>query len=74
MSCVKYFGEKDVLVPPAENKTKMENYLTKAGVNHQIIIIKDCGHDMITKSKMNNGAKETGPIRIGNGKNSQMNL
>jgi pimeloyl-ACP methyl ester carboxylesterase len=54
------FGEKDVLVPPAENKNKMESYLTKAGVNHQIITIKDCGHDMITKGKMN-GAKENWP-------------
>jgi pimeloyl-ACP methyl ester carboxylesterase len=53
-------GEKDVLVPPAENKNKMESYLTKAGVNHQIITIKDCGHDMITKGKMN-GAKENWP-------------
>lgn len=54
------FGEKDVLVPPAENKNKMENYLTKAGVNHKIITIKNCGHDMITQGKMN-GAKENWP-------------
>lgn len=46
-------GEKDVLVPPAENKNKMETYLTKAGVKHKIIIIRDCGHDMITQGKMN---------------------
>ncbi|WP_104381743.1 S9 family peptidase [Sphingobacterium sp. HMA12] len=46
-------GEKDVLVPPAENKNKMETYLTKAGVKHNIITIKDCGHDMITQGKMN---------------------
>jgi pimeloyl-ACP methyl ester carboxylesterase len=53
-------GEKDVLVPPAENKNKMETYLTKAGVKHQIITIKDCGHDMITQGKMN-GAEENWP-------------
>ncbi|WP_368407547.1 dienelactone hydrolase family protein [Chryseobacterium gilvum] len=45
------FGEKDVLVPPAENQTKMENYLTKAGVDHKLITIKGCGHNMITQSK-----------------------
>ncbi|WP_306619557.1 alpha/beta hydrolase family protein [Chryseobacterium ginsenosidimutans] len=55
------FGEKDVLVPPAENKSKMENYLTKAGVNHKIVIIKDCGHNMITQGKINNGAKVNWP-------------
>lgn len=46
------FGEKDVLVPPAENKNKMENYLTKAGVNHKILTLKNCGHDMITQGNM----------------------
>lgn len=54
------FGEKDVLVPPAENKNKMETYLTKAGVKHKIITIKDCGHDMITQGKMND-AEENWP-------------
>ncbi|MDH6254373.1 pimeloyl-ACP methyl ester carboxylesterase [Chryseobacterium sp. H1D6B] len=53
-------GEKDVLVPPAENKSKMETYLTKAGVKHKIIIIKDCGHDMITQGKIN-GPEENWP-------------
>lgn len=53
-------GEKDVLVPPAENKNKMETYLTKAGVKHKIITIKDCGHDMITQGKMN-GTEEKWP-------------
>lgn len=53
-------GEKDVLVPPAENKDKMETYLTKAGVKHKIVTIKDCGHDMITQGKTN-GAEESWP-------------
>lgn len=53
-------GEKDVLVPPAENKNKMETYLTKAGVKHKIITIKGCGHDMITQGEMN-GAEENWP-------------
>ena len=43
------FGEKDVLVPPAENKNKMETYLRQAGIKHKIIIISKCGHDMITR-------------------------
>ncbi|MDR6462613.1 alpha/beta fold hydrolase [Chryseobacterium sediminis] len=46
-------GEKDVLVPPAENINKMETYLTKAGVKHKIVTIKDCSHDMITVNKTN---------------------
>ncbi|MGO4708923.1 alpha/beta hydrolase family protein [Chryseobacterium sp. 2TAF14] len=48
-------GEKDVLVPPAENINKMKTYLTKAGVKYKIVTIKDCSHDMITVSKMNVG-------------------
>lgn len=51
------FGEKDVLVPPVENKKKMETYLTKAGVKHKIITLKDCGHDMITQGKVNDAQK-----------------
>ncbi len=47
------FGEKDVLVPPAENKNKMEAYLKQAGVNHKIVIINNCGHDMITSEGLN---------------------
>lgn len=46
------------MVSPTENKNKMETYLTKAGVIHKIITIKDCGHDMITQDMMN-GAEET---------------
>ena len=45
------FGEKDVLVPPAENKSKMEAYLTQAGVKHKIVTINNCGHDMITTTE-----------------------
>jgi pimeloyl-ACP methyl ester carboxylesterase len=50
------FGEKDVLVPPAENKSKMEAYLTQAGVKHKIVTINNCGHDMITTTEGLNGA------------------
>ncbi|WP_316846430.1 alpha/beta hydrolase family protein [Pedobacter psychrodurus] len=46
-------GEKDVLVPPTENRNKMEAYLKNAGVDHKIVTIKDCGHDMITKGALN---------------------
>jgi pimeloyl-ACP methyl ester carboxylesterase len=46
-------GEKDVLVPPAENKIKMETYLKNAGVDYKIVTIKNCGHDMITKGELN---------------------
>ncbi|NIF04329.1 lysophospholipase [Chryseobacterium sp. Tr-659] len=47
------FGEKDVLVPPAENKNKMETYLKNSGKEYKIVTIKDCGHDMITEGKLN---------------------
>ena len=47
------FGEKDVLVPPAENKSKMETYLKQAGVNYKIVTITNCGHDMITNEGLN---------------------
>jgi pimeloyl-ACP methyl ester carboxylesterase len=47
------FGEKDVLVPPAENKSKMETYLKQAGVNYKIVTINNCGHDMITNEGLN---------------------
>lgn len=50
------FGEKDVLVPPVENKSKMEAYLTHAGVKHKIVTIPNCGHDMITTKEGLNGA------------------
>ncbi len=47
------FGEKDVLVPPAENINKMKTYLKQAGVNHKIVTIKGCSHDMITTESLN---------------------
>jgi len=47
------FGEKDVLVPPAENKSKMETYLKQAGVEYKIVTINNCGHDMITNEGLN---------------------
>jgi pimeloyl-ACP methyl ester carboxylesterase len=47
------FGEKDVLVPPAENKSKMETYLTQAGVEYKIVTINNCGHDMVTNEGLN---------------------
>jgi len=40
-------------VPPVENKIKMETYLANAGVDHKIVIIKNCGHDVITKGELN---------------------
>lgn len=46
-------GEKDVLVPPTENKIKMETYLKNASVNYEVVTIKNCGHDMITKGELN---------------------
>jgi pimeloyl-ACP methyl ester carboxylesterase len=52
------FGEKDVLVPPAENKNKMETYLKNAGVDYKIVTIKDCGHDMITKGELNGADRD----------------
>jgi pimeloyl-ACP methyl ester carboxylesterase len=55
------FGEKDVLVPPAENKSKMENYLQQAGVNYKIVTINNCGHDMIAYDGLN-GADWNWPI------------
>src|ERR1700733_12547978 len=48
------FGEKDVLVPPGENKSKMEAYLKQAGVTYKIVIMPDCGHDMISREGPNN--------------------
>ncbi|MGE0567008.1 MAG: alpha/beta hydrolase family protein [Bacteroidia bacterium] len=47
------FGENDVLVPPIENKTKMEEYLTMAGVNFDIVVIEGATHDMRTYHGLN---------------------
>jgi len=46
-------GEKDVLVPPAENESKMATYLQHAGVDYKIVTINNCGHDMITNEGFN---------------------
>ena len=46
-------GELDPLVPPAENKEKMEAYLSKSGVRHQVLIIPGCAHDMLTFQGLN---------------------
>ncbi len=41
------FGEKDVLVPPKENRDKMEQYLKEAGnKDFTIEVIPNVGHDM----------------------------
>jgi pimeloyl-ACP methyl ester carboxylesterase len=47
------FGEKDVLVPPAENKSKMESYLTLSGVEYKVLTFENCGHDMIAYQGLN---------------------
>jgi len=53
-------GEKDVLVPPAENESKMATYLKHAGVDYKIVTINNCGHDMITSEGLN-GTTENWP-------------
>ena len=47
------FGEKDVLVPHAENKSRMENFLKASGTKYKIITIDNCGHDMIAYQGLN---------------------
>ena len=47
------FGENDILVPPAENKSKMGSYLEQSGTNYKIITINNCGHDMIANQGLN---------------------
>lgn len=47
------FGEKDVLVPPAENREKMEALLTAAHVRHRVVVIAGAGHDMMTDQGLN---------------------
>jgi pimeloyl-ACP methyl ester carboxylesterase len=50
------FGEKDVLVPPKENREKMESYLKKAGNKDVTIhIIPEVGHDMTTFQTLRGG-------------------
>ena len=47
------FGEKDVLVPPADNRPRMEALLAGAGVRHRIVVIAGTGHDMLTDQWLN---------------------
>ncbi len=48
-------GEKDVLVPPVENEEKMRAYLTEAGIDFEIVVIKGVAHDMLTYQGLNGG-------------------
>ena len=41
------FAEYDALVPPQENRDKMERYLKAAGIEYRIKTIPGCGHNMI---------------------------
>jgi pimeloyl-ACP methyl ester carboxylesterase len=47
------FGEKDVLVPPSKNETKMDSLLKLSGTQYKIITIKGCAHDMLTYQGLN---------------------
>lgn len=50
------FGEKDVMVPPKENRDKMERYLQEAGNKDVTIrIIPNVGHDMESFSTLKGG-------------------
>lgn len=50
------FGEKDVLVPPAENVTLLEQYLAAGGNKvSQIDIFPDVGHDFLTGATLVGG-------------------
>jgi pimeloyl-ACP methyl ester carboxylesterase len=40
-------SEKDVLVPPATNRTLMEQYLAAAGCVHKLIVLPNAGHNNI---------------------------
>ena len=47
------FGGKDILVPPQENKSKMDSLLKLSGVKYKIININNCGHDMLSYAGLN---------------------
>lgn len=47
------FGELDPLVPPQENRARMEDLLTAAGVDHRIVVLPGCGHDARTFQGLN---------------------
>ena len=50
------FGERDVLVPPKENRDKMESYLKEAGNRDVTIrVIPNAGHDMINFQTLRGG-------------------
>ncbi len=50
------FGEKDVLVPPLENREKMEKYLKAAGNKDVTIrVIPNAGHDMVSFATLRGG-------------------
>jgi pimeloyl-ACP methyl ester carboxylesterase len=50
------FGEKDVLVPPKENRDKMERYLREAGnTDVTIHVIPNVGHDMESFATLKGG-------------------
>lgn len=47
------FGEFDPLVPPKENKPLMHEYLSRSGVEFDIVVIDGVGHDMKTYHGLN---------------------
>jgi len=47
------FGEKDVLVPPAENETRMDSLLHLSGTPYTIKVIRSVGHDELTFQGLN---------------------
>lgn len=55
MNCpvLSILGEKDVLVPPAENKEKMDSLLKLSGQDYKIVVMEGCAHDMLTYQGLN---------------------
>ena len=47
------FGEYDPLVPPDENLSKMNDYLTRANIDFEIKVIEGTLHDMSTFQELN---------------------
>lgn len=47
------FGEKDVLVPPDENKNKMDSLLKLSKTKYKIVEISGAAHDMLTFQGLN---------------------
>lgn len=50
------FGEEDTSVPPAENREKMESYLTAAGVEHSTVVVAGLPHSVATYADLKGGA------------------